>query len=155
MANVIRRDGGEPSMTRPTEWDPFRIMRDLMRFEPLDRNPMFNPQFDVKETPEAFEFRGDLPGVKEVDVQVQLTGNRLTISGKREAEEEHKGDTWYTCERTYGAFTRSFTMPEGIEGERIVAEMKDGVLTLVVPKRPEVQPRTIPVKPGKPAEKKS
>jgi HSP20 family protein len=76
-----------------------------------------------------------------------MTGNRLTISGKREAEVEERTDTYYACERSYGSFTRAFTLPEGTDGgDRIRADLKEGVLTLLLPKKPELQPKRIEVK---------
>ena len=87
----------------------------------------------------------DVPGIKQADLDVSLTGNRLTITGKREAEKEDKGDTYYTYERSYGSFTRSFTLPEGVNASAIRADLHDGVLSVVLPKTPEAQPKKIPV----------
>ena len=90
-------------------------------------------------------FTADLPGMKPEDIEVSLTGNRLAVSGKRESQQEHKEDTYYTYERAYGSFSRAFTLPEGIDTEHLKSELKDGVLTLVVPKKPEAQARKIPI----------
>jgi HSP20 family protein len=106
----------------------------------------FFPAFEVKETREAYAFRADLPGVEEKNVEITLTANRLTVSGKREEEKEEQGGAFYVSERTYGAFTRSFTLPEGIDGEHITAELTAGVLEIVVPKKPEAQPRKVTLK---------
>ena len=76
---------------------------------------------------------------------MHVSGSRLSISGKREAEKENKTDTYYAVERTYGSFTRSFTLPEGIDDAAIHADLRDGVLTVLVPKKPEAQPKKIPV----------
>lgn len=75
-----------------------------------------------------------------------MTGNRLTISGKREEEKEERGDTYYACERTYGSFSRAFTLPEGADMEHVQADLKASVLTIAVPKKPEVQPKKVAVK---------
>jgi HSP20 family protein len=112
----------------------------------------FSPAFEVKETKEGFQFKADVPGVAEKDLDITRTGNRLTITGRRESEKEEKHETYYTCERSYGSFTRSFTLPDGIDGDHIRADLKDGVLTLLVPKTPEAQPQKIALKP---ADKKS
>jgi len=129
-------------------------MRDLMRWEPFaDLAPSFrglesaafSPDFEVKETKDAFVFRADLPGVKDADLDVKLTQNRLSISGKRESEKTEKGDTYYTTERSYGSFTRSFTLPDGVDADQIKAELKEGVLTLSLPKKPESQAKKIAV----------
>ncbi len=149
---IVRRNSGElPRLSPEREpfpwmhWDPFRQMAP---FWPGEEQPVrFTPDFEVKETKEGFVFKADVPGVKEKDLEVNMTGNRLTISGKREAEMEEKTDTYYACERSYGSFTRAFTLPEGTDGDNHSrAELKEGVLTLLLPKKPELQPRRIEVK---------
>ena len=74
--------------------------------------------------------------------------NRLypLLSGKREAEKTDKSDTYYTYERSYGSFTRSFTVPEGVNGDAIHADLKDGVLKINLPKKPEAKPRQVQIK---------
>ncbi|MGA9525254.1 MAG: Hsp20/alpha crystallin family protein [Myxococcaceae bacterium] len=150
MAIIRRRDVG-PSGVEPTgEWNPFEMMRDLMTWEPFREftratpaGVEFVPSLEVKERKDAIVLRADLPGVREDDVDVSLTGNRLTISGKREEEKKEEGERYYTYERSYGTFSRSFTLPEGIDSEHIEANLKDGVLDVTIPKRPEVQPKKI------------
>lgn len=75
-----------------------------------------------------------------------MTGNRLTIAGQRHEEQREEGERYYTYERSYGSFSRSFTLPEGIDSENVQGELKDGVLTVSVSKKPEVQPKRIPLK---------
>ena len=147
---LIRRElpalPGLSSIRNLIRWDPFREMAaPFFETEP-EPEVRFVPSFDVKETKEAYIFKADLPGMVEKEIDVLLTGNRLTVSGKREEEKKEKGDVFYTWERTYGAFTRSFTLPEGIDAEHVEAEMKDGVLTIVAPKKPELKPHKISVK---------
>jgi HSP20 family protein len=111
----------------------------------------FNPSFEVKETKDTFVFKADVPGIRESDLDVTLTGNRLSISGKREEEKEEKegeGARYYTYERSYGSFTRSFTLPDGVDAEHLRAELNGGVLTVVVPKKLEVQAKRIAVSAG-------
>ena len=121
-------------------WDPFREMAAW-------RGEMsFTPAFEVKETKDGYVFRADVPGIKEEDLEVHLTGQRLTISGKREEEKKQESETYYTYERSYGSFTRTFTLPEGCDGAKAHAELKEGVLTLLVPKTLEAQPKRIDVK---------
>lgn len=157
MANVAvqKNESGDTSVAR-REWDPFRAMRDMLRWDPFrEMAPVlspelrtFSPAFEVKETKESFVFKADVPGMKEQDVEVNLTGNRLTISGKREAEKEDKSETYYAYERTYGSFTRAFTLPEQTDAAHVKAELKNGELTVVVPKTPAAVPKRIPVASG-------
>lgn len=147
---IVRREEPLPA-TRRRLWDPFEIMRDLMQGElqPLTQwrgEGELTPAFDVKETKDAYVFKADLPGVKEEDLDVSLTGSRLTVSGKRQAEKREEDERFFAYEINYGSFSRSFTLPEGVDGEHVSAELKDGVLTLVMPKTPEVQPRRIALK---------
>lgn len=142
--------GWEPSrwFTRMLGWDPFREMTPYFAEERL----AFNPDFEVKETKDGYVFKADVPGIKESDLNVSMTGNRLTVTGKREAEKEDKGDTYYTYERSYGSFTRSFTLPDGINANAIHADLRDGVLSILLPKVPEAVAKKIPITP--PAEQK-
>ena len=153
---IIRRN--ERTLARPQqEWDPFSVMQDMLRgwdpFRqmapvPSEQGGGFIPQFDVKETKDGYLFKADLPGVKESDLDISLSGNTLTVSGKRESEKRDEADTWYMYERNYGTFTRTFTLPESADANAVRAEMRDGVLTLMLPKRPEMQPRKIMIGKG-------
>jgi HSP20 family protein len=128
-------------------WDPFREMTPSWFGQP-PVEATFSPAFEVKENKDGFLFKADLPGMKEQDVEVKLAGDRLTVSGKREAERENKDDTYYAYERSFGSFLRTFTLPEGFDAEHVAAELKDGVLTIVVPKQPTAQAKTIAIKGG-------
>jgi hypothetical protein len=88
----------------------------------------------------------DVPGVEAKDIEILLTGNRLTINGTRidKVEKGEEGE-YYARERTYGRFTRSFTLPEGADLNAVQANLNAGVLTIVFPKVPAVQPKKIPV----------
>jgi HSP20 family protein len=153
MATLIRRNQSEVAPSGASVWDPFRVMRDVLRWDPFRELEaaaggdygLFAPSFDVKENKDGYIFRADLPGVKEEDLEISLTGNRLAISGKREQERREQGDTYYATERSYGSFTRAFTLPDGTDAENVKAELKNGVLQVVVPKKPEVQPRKITI----------
>jgi HSP20 family protein len=156
MANIqVRSNGGGREPAQRREWDPSAWARELLRWDPFREmmpsislpEPTFNPAFEVKETKEGYSFMADLPGVAEKDIEITRTSNRLVIGGKRESEREEKGDTYYTCERCYGSFQRAFTLPDGIDGEHIKAELKNGVLTVNVPKLPEAQPQKIEIRP--------
>lgn len=153
MANLIRRTGQQMEGME-AQWEPLRLMRDLMGWEPfagvlpslLGEPAVFAPRFEVKETKDAYVFKADLPGIEEEDLDITLNGNRLTVSGRREAEQRDEGETYYTYERSYGSFARSFTLPEGADAEQVEADLKDGVLTLSVAKKTEHQPRKISLK---------
>jgi HSP20 family protein len=122
-------------------WDPFTGMAPWS----LPASAHFAPDFDVKETKESFVFTADLPGVADKDLQVQLSDNRLSISGKRESEKTEQNETYYASERNYGSFTRTFMLPEGVDADKAHAQLKNGVLSVAIPKRPEAQPRKINV----------
>lgn len=152
MAIVRRNQEPERGLARSRPWDPFEAMQDLLRWDPfreLSRGVLgsemtsFVPTFDVKETDGSFVFKADLPGIKENDLEISLTGNRLTVSGQRHEDRKDEGDTYYAYERSYGAFSRSFTLPEGVDPDQVQADLKDGVLNVVIPKKPEVQPKRI------------
>ncbi|HSO35004.1 MAG TPA: Hsp20/alpha crystallin family protein [Labilithrix sp.] len=128
-------------MSRMMGWDPFREMAPFFAEERL----ALEPAFEIKETKDGYLFKADVPGIKEADLDVSITENRLTISGKREAEKEDKGDTFYTYERSYGSFSRSFTLPDAVNASGIRADLRDGVLSVVLPKTPESMPKKIPV----------
>jgi HSP20 family protein len=131
-------------MQRMMGWDPFR------EAWPTFDQGAFAPAFDVKETKEGFLIKADVPGVKEPDLEVRASGNRLTVSGKREEEKSDKSDTHYAYERTFGSFTRTFTMPEGANLDGVMAELREGVLTIQVPKKAEMLSKKVEVKtPGK------
>jgi HSP20 family protein len=159
MANIdVRKEGTKtPQQTESRDWEPARMLRQFFGWDPFrEMMPMlrggqtFMPAFDVKETKDSYLFKADLPGVKESDVEITMTGNRLTINGKRDAEKEEKNDTYYTYERSYGSFTRAFTLPEDVDRDNVHAEMRDGVLTLHIPRKAEAQPKQIPLRSNAP-----
>ncbi len=156
MADLVKKRGGAPQQAI-AEWNPMRMMRDLLRWDPFrEMAPAFasvpalermewNPSFDVTETKDSYLFKADVPGVKKEDLEITTTGNRIQISGKRDTSREDKTDTIYTYEREYGSFCRTFTLPDGADVEHAKSELKDGVLTLVIPKLPAAQAKKIPI----------
>ena len=153
--NIVHKPSNMPAVSNTAgNFDPFRAMRELMRFDPFAemgtinnwQSIQFNPDFEVKETKEGYQFRADLPGIKEKDLEISMTGNRLTVSGHREAEKRDESDRYYLYERSYGSFSRSFTLPDGVDNTKVAADLRDGVLTLLVPRRPETQARKINVR---------
>lgn len=157
MANIaVRKENGNKPTTLATwepRWDPSRMMRDFFGWDPFrEMAPFvaqapatFVPSFEIKETKDSYLFKADVPGVKESDLEVTVTGNRLSITGKREAEKQEQTDTFYTYERSYGDFTRSFTLPDGVDTNSVHADLSQGVLTLSIRKTPEAQPKKIAI----------
>jgi HSP20 family protein len=134
-----------------TERDPFKTMRDLLNWSAFPGVPAFGrmstyaPQFDVKESKDSYVFKADVPGVKESDLEVTYQGNQLIIKGKRDQEEEDQGETYYVSERDFGSFARTFTLPGGVDADHVRAEVREGVLTIALPKKPEAQSRKIAI----------
>lgn len=131
-----------------------QTIRDLFNWSPLRQltsalpAPGFVPAFEVRETKDRYVFKADMPGVKDSDLDVSVSGARLTITGSRQMEKVEETDALYFEERAFGAFTRSFMLPEGADLEHIEAALKEGVLTLVVPKIAEVKARKIALDTG-------
>ena len=141
---LVRRNNLE------TYRDPFALARDLLGWDPFAPSeralPGFAVRFDVKEREDAYVVHADVPGMKEGDIDVSLDNGVLTITGARVGEEKKEGETWYLYERQHGSFNRSFRLPVEVDAEKIEARLTEGVLTLVIPKRPEAQPRKIKVR---------
>lgn len=99
--------------------------------------------FDVVDKEKEIQIRADLPGLDEKDIEVRLSDGILTVQGekKEETEEGEKGTSYYLSERRYGAFQRSFRVPEGVDVETVDASFKKGVLTITLPKTKEAQER--------------
>ena len=147
MADLVRR-GDYPI----SDWDPFRIMRQMMRWDPfreamlpqLDRDAWM-PHFEVRENGNAIKILADVPGIRREDLDVSLHGNRLVVSGRREAEERHKDENIHAWERQYGEFTRTFTLPDNVDPDHVTSELRDGVLTIVLPIRAGSRSRKIQI----------
>src|ERR1700758_1460037 len=103
------------------------------------------PPMDLIETPDHYVRRADLPGLSDGDVNVQLEANVLTISGERKAEHEDQQDGYYRLERAFGAFSRSLTLPDGVDPDGIQANFDRGVLEIRVPKPEQKKPKTVQI----------
>ena len=103
------------------------------------------PRMDVRDTKDGLQITVELPGIAEADVKVAVEDDILTISGEKKTEKETKEDDYRLSERTYGAFSRSVTLPRSIDADKIKATMKDGVLTLVAPKNGIAEAKTIQI----------
>ena len=97
------------------------------------------PAVDVTEDDKAYKIAAELPGLDEKDVEVSVTGDVLTLKGEKLQQKEEKNKNWYVSERAYGSFQRAFTLPEGVDRVKIVADFAKGVLTVTLPKNAEAQ----------------
>ncbi len=143
-------------------WDP---VRELDSFQ-TDMNRLFDgffgvrngasggghrrwiPAMDLVETDEHLVLRADLPGLSEDDVEVEIKDGVLTVSGERKAEHEEKQEGYYRVERAFGRFSRSLTLPKGIDPEAVTASFTNGVLEVRIPKPEERKPRKISIAVG-------
>src|ERR1043166_8943270 len=103
------------------------------------RGTSWAPAVDVYEDPERLVFRFDVPGVLKEDLNVRFENQVLTVEGSRQLAFENKKNNYHRVERTFGKFARSFSLPSTVAGDNVQAELKDGVLSLTLPKRPEAQ----------------
>ena len=148
--------------TTGTALAPRRSLRNLMK-DPLECWPRFNRMFeglgteenalvawtpacDIYETDKAIVLKVELPGINKEEVSVSIENNLLTIHGERKFQEETKRENYYRVERNYDEFFRSFTLPNYIEPAKILAEFKEGVLVLNLPKREEAKPKQVEIK---------
>jgi len=107
------------------------------------------PAVDIYEHDGNLVLKAELAGIDPKDVDVQVENNVLTLRGERKLDNEVKRDNYHRVERTYGTFSRSFTLPAVVDTEKIKAEYKDGVLRLILPKKEEAKPKQIQISVGK------
>lgn len=143
-------------------WDPFRDMMTLRermnrlfdetyggKEEESDiKRGVWAPTVDIHESDKKLVLTAELPGLKEEDVDVNIDGNTISISGKREFEEETKKEDYHRIERSYGSFFRSFTLPSYIDQEKVKAEYDNGLLKVTMPKKSELKPKKVKVLKG-------
>jgi HSP20 family protein len=106
------------------------------------------PAMDLIETGEDYVLRADLPGLSDGDVNVQLEDNVLTISGERKTEHDQQQEGYYRLERAFGSFSRSLTLPDGVDPAGIEAHFDRGVLEIRIPKPEQRKPRTVQINLG-------
>jgi HSP20 family protein len=104
------------------------------------------PQVDIFENKDQIVLHAELAGIKPEDVHISIENNVLTIRGERRFEKKDEGDNFHRVERSYGSFTRSFTLPPTVSAENANAEFENGVLQLTLAKREEAKPRRIEIK---------
>jgi HSP20 family protein len=103
------------------------------------------PAMDLVETKDDFVLRADLPGIAEDDVSIELENNVLSIAGERKTEHEERHEGYYRIERATGSFSRSLSLPEGIDPESVSATFDNGVLTVRIPKPVQAKPRRVKI----------
>jgi HSP20 family protein len=103
------------------------------------------PPMDLVETADQYVLRADLPGLSDGDVNVQLEDNVLTISGERKPEHEQQREGYYRLERSFGAFSRSLTLPDGVDPNGVQAHFDRGVLEIRIPKPQQMKPKAVQI----------
>jgi HSP20 family protein len=141
-------------------WDPIRELDSLQS----DMNRLFDrffegrtangtsrrwiPAMDLLETEDHLVLRGDLPGLTEDDIDIEIKDNVLTVSGERRGGKEEKGEGYYRVERAFGSFSRSLTLPQGVDADRVEANFDKGVLEVRIPKPAEAKPTRVQIGKG-------
>jgi len=143
------------------EWDPFEEMSDIR--ERINRlfDEMFgkypatisesterawSPPVDIYEEKDKVVVKAELPGMKKDDISIEVKDNVLTLTGERKHEKETKKENYHRIERSYGKFSRSFTLPDSIKVDKVKANYKDGILEITLPKAEEAKTKTITIK---------
>ena len=106
------------------------------------------PAMDLVEAEDHFVLKADLPGLAEDDVSIEIQDNTLTVTGERKSEHEERERGWYRVERQFGRFSRSLTLPEGVDAEGVSASFDKGVHEVRIPKPEERKPRRVEIKAG-------
>ena len=106
------------------------------------------PAMDLVETEDTLILRADLPGLSEEDVDIEVKDSVLTLSGERKAEHEDRSEGFYRVERAFGTFSRSLSLPEGVDADKIAADFRNGVLEVRIPKPEERKPHRVAIGSG-------
>ncbi len=142
-----------------TRWRPFRdlmsVQDEMNRlFDDFFGRPVMRrdwteaawcPCVDVSETKDSVIINTEIPGMSKDDVKVSIQDNVLTLSGEKKQENEEKDANYHRTERSYGSFSRSFTLPTTVQADKVKAAYKDGILRITLPKSEEVKPKQIPI----------
>ena len=148
MSNLTRWEPGREIMTLREAMDrlfddaftrPFSLTRE-------GGSTWSSPAIDMYQTDDEVVVKAALPGLKPEEVQINVTGDILTIKGEVKHEEEKKDKSWHIREQRWGSFERSLRLPTGVISDRAKADFDNGILTISLPKSEEVKPRTITVK---------
>jgi HSP20 family protein len=156
------RTGKEVNQMALVRWDPVRDLDSLQD----DMNRLFDrffgdrpgdggsqarrwmPAMDLAETENDLVLRADLPGMSEDDIDIEVKDGVLTVSGERKAEQEEKGEGYHRVERAFGTFSRSLSLPDGVDPDKVEAKFEDGVLEVRIPKPAETKPTRVQIGKG-------
>ncbi len=144
-------------------WDPFRemsslqermnrLLADYRTRSPFGEEEMAQgawiPAVDIYETKESIVLNVELPGVTKEDLALEVKDSTLTIKGEKKLEKDVKEENFHRMERTYGSFTRAFTLPSTVQQDKVKAKFRDGILEIMLPKAEEAKPKQIKVDVG-------
>lgn len=150
-------------MTFVTRWDPFREMNSLQQNlnrlfqansdlnrgqDELMTTGSFVPAVDIYEDEHNITLKMEVPGIEQKDIDIRLENNTLTVRGERKFETSEKEENFHRIERRYGSFSRSFTLPNTVDSEKVTADYVNGILQVRLAKRAEAKPKQIKVNVG-------
>jgi HSP20 family protein len=115
-------------------------------FRPMEE--AWLPAVDVSETGDKITVKAEIPGMEAKDIEISMVGDTLTLKGEKKAEREEKEENYHMVERSYGSFSRAMKLPADVDPDKVEATYKNGVLTVVLPKKEEVKPKAIEIKAG-------
>jgi len=136
------------------KWDPFRELNALSEgvggfmggnWDRALSTTAWNPSVDIFENDNEVVIKAELPGMDAKNIEVSLENNVLTLKGERRFEKGAKEENYHRVEREYGVFSRSFSLPAAINGDKVTAEYKDGILKVLLPKKEEIKPKPIKI----------
>ncbi len=140
------------TLMRWTPWQELESMNrqlsrllDDSRFGLLNEAGRWAPTVDIRETDDALLVQAELPGIEKKDVHLEVKDGVLTISGERRYEKDVKEENVHRVERSYGRFSRSFSLPPNVDTDKVDAAMKNGVLEVRLPKHESAKPKAIPI----------
>src|SRR5690349_2084053 len=159
MSALTRNKARRRIVMAIVRYDPFRDLRTLQeevnRLFSTNLNRSFGdegigrgawaPSVDIYENKDQIVLEAELPGMKQEDFDLSIENNVITLRGERKFERSEETDNYHRVERSYGAFTRSFTLPQTVSAEGATAEYNNGVLRVTLPKRVETKSRRIQV----------
>lgn len=140
-----RRGGGLRPLTLRREMEDFwnRFFGELPSAE---GSWAWSPSVDISETDGSVMVKAELPGLDAKNIDIDITGDVLTLRGEKKTEEEKKEERYYCRERHYGSFQRSFRLPAGVQSDKVDAKFKNGILTIDIPKSEESKQKKIEIK---------